>query len=179
MFGELTEAIANRQSIAKDVFSTKDLDRTEILLHLQKQLQDLRIADIVGDKGLQGSDIGKLSLAGGGIAALGTVIAFATQLVVLDITGGIIALVGAGLIAVTLIWKRSSILRDFSEKINKSREEFRERLDREISRIFENLFMEIEHRLKEPVSCLDEKTNRLANLVKEAERVNELVQSMK
>lgn len=179
MFGELTEAIAHRQSIAKDVFSTKDLDRTEILLHLQKQLQDLRIADIVGDKGLQGSDIGKLSLAGGGIAALGTVIAFATQLVVLDITGGIIALVGAGLIAVTLIWKRSSILRDFSEKINKSREEFRERLDREISRIFEKLFLEIEHRLKEPVSRLDEKTNRLANLVKEAERVNELVQSMK
>lgn len=178
MFGELTETIAHRQSVAKDVFSNKNLDRTEILLHLQKQLQDLRIADIVGDKGLQGSDIGKLSLAGGGIAALGTVIAFATQLVVLDITGGIIALVGAGLIAVTLIWKRSSILRDFSEKMNKSREEFRERLDREISRIFEKLFMEIEHRLKEPISHLDEKTNQLANLVKEADRVNELVQSM-
>ncbi len=52
-------------------------------------------------------------------------------------------------------------------------------MDREISRNFEKLFLEIEQSLKEPVSRLDEKTNRLANLVKEAERVNELVQSMK
>ena len=177
MFGELTEAITHRQSIAKEIFSGKDPDRTDILLHLQKQLQDLRIADIVGDKGIQSSDIGKLSLAGGGIAAIGTVIAFATQLVVLDITGGVIALVGAGLIAVTLIWKRSSILHDFSQKMNKSRDEFRERLDKEIARIFEKLFMEIEYRLKEPLSRLDGKANRVTNLIEEAERVNELAKS--
>lgn len=177
MFGELTEAITHRQNIAQEVFSRKDPDRTEILSHLQKQLQDLRIADIVGDKGIQSSDIGKLSLAGGGIAAIGAVIAFATQLVVLDITGGIIALVGAGLIAVTLIWKRSSILHDFSQKMDKSRDEFRERLDKEIARIFEKLFMEVEHRLKEPLFRLDGKANRVTNLIEEAERVNELAKS--
>jgi len=178
MFSELTDAIVHRQSTTQEVFSTKDHDRTEILTHLQKQLQELRIADIVTNKGIQGSDIGKLSLAGGGIAALGAVIAFATQLVVLDITGGIIALVGAGLIAVTLIWKRSSILHDFSQKMNKSRSEFRERLDKEIARIFEKLFMEIEHRLEEPLSRLNSKAGQLSILVAEGERVNELSKSM-
>lgn len=177
MFRELTEAITHRQNLAKEVFSGKDPDRIEILSHLQKQLQDLRISDIVGDKGIQSSDIGKLSLAGGGIAAIGAVIAFATQLVVLDITGGVVALVGAGIIAVTLIWKRSSILHDFSQKMNKSRDEFRERLDQEIARIFEKLFMEIEHRLKEPLARLDGKASQVLNCIEEAERVNELAKS--
>mgnify|MGYP001767220444 CR=1 FL=1 len=171
MFGELSEAITHRQNTTKDVYSAEDADRVGILSRLQQQLNDLRIADIIGDKGIQSSDIGMLSLAGGGIAAFGAVIALATQLVVLDITGGILALVGAGLIAVTLIWKRSSILHDVSQKLATSRNEFRDRLDKEIARIFDKLFLEIEHRLKAPLSHLDSKADQLARLVEEAERV--------
>ena len=97
---------------------------------------------------------------------------------VLDITGGILALVGAGLVAVTLIWKRSSILRDFSQKVSNSRDEFRDRLNKEIARIFEKLFLEIEHRLKEPLSPLDDKTDRLVHLVEEAEHVKQLAETI-
>ena len=112
------------------------------------------------------------------IAVFGDVIVCATQLGVLGCAGGIIAVVGAVLIAVTLIWKRSSILHDFSQKMNKSRSEFRERLDKEIARIFEKLFMEIEHRLEEPLSRLNSKAGQLSILVAEGERVNELSKSM-
>jgi ribosome biogenesis GTPase A len=174
MFNELTEAIVHRQNNVVGSFSVKDTDRVEILSRLQQQLQDLRIADIAGDKGIQGSDIGKLSLAGGGITALGAVIAFSTKMVIFDITGGIIALIGAGLVAVTLIWKRSAILQNFSQKMRKSRDEFRDRLDTEITGIFEKLFIEIEGRLKEPLSRLDDKAGRLAPLVEEAERIKRL-----
>ncbi|MHB8091931.1 MAG: dynamin family protein [Syntrophales bacterium] len=174
MFSELTEAIAHRRNTVSERFSARHSDRAEILLRLQQQLQDLRIADIVGDKGIQGSDIGTLSLAGGGIAALGAVIAFATQLVVLDITGGILALVGAGLIAVTLLWKRSSIVKDFSQKLEQSRQEFRDRLDKEIALIFGKLFVEIEQRLHEPVAALNAADDRLTPLVAEAQLVEQL-----
>jgi len=174
MFSELTEAIAHRRNTVSESFSARHSDRAEILLRLQQQLQDLRIADIVGDKGIQGSDIGTLSLAGGGIAALGAVIAFATQLVVLDITGGILALVGAGLIAVTLLWKRSSIVKDFSQKLEQSRQEFRDRLDKEIALIFGKLFVEIEQRLHEPVAALNAADDRLTPLVAEAQLVEQL-----
>jgi len=44
-------------------------------------------------------------------------------------------------------------------------------LDTEISRIFEKLFIEIEQRLKEPLSRLNEKSERLAPLAEEAERI--------
>ena len=135
MFTELTEAVARRRNDMKPGISAKDTDRVEILSRLQRQLQELRVADIVGDKAIQGSDIGKLSLAGGGLAAFGAVIALATKMVVFDITGGVLALAGAGLIAATLIWKRSSLLSEVSQKLRKSREEFRDRLDKEISRI--------------------------------------------
>lgn len=178
MFSELSQAITHRQNATTEVYSTKDPDRVDILSRLQQQLHDLRVADIIGDEGLQSSDIGALSLAGGGIAAFGAVIALATQLVVLDITGGILALVGAGLIAVTLIWKRSTILHDVSQKLGRSRDEFRDRLDKEIARIFEKLFMEIEHRLKEPLSHLDGKADHLARLIAEAERVKALAEGI-
>lgn len=174
MFNELSEAINHRHSNTVERFPVMGFDRAEILARLQQQLYDLRIADIAGKKGIQGSDIGTLSLAGGGITALGAVIALASSMMIFDITGGIIALGGAGIIAATLIWKRSGILHDFSNKMKASREEFRNRLDTEITRIFEKLFMEIEHRLREPLSALEEKSNRLKPLIEEAERVKEM-----
>ena len=178
MFSELTEAIVHRQNIVVGSFSVKDTDRIEILSRLQQQLQDLRIEDIAGDKGIQGSEIGNLSLAGGGITALGAIIAFSTKMVVFDITGGILALVGAGLVAVTLIWKRSGILQNFSQKMQKSRDEFRDRLDTEIFRIFEKLFIEIEQRLKEPLTRLNEKAEQLAPFVEEAARIRRLAEDI-
>ena len=168
MFNELTEAISHRHSATVERFPVMGFDRAEILIRLQQQLHDLRISDVAGEKGIRGSDIGRLSLTGGGITALGAIIALASNMMIFDITGGVIALSGAGIIAATLIWKRSGILNDFSQKLRKSREEFRDRLDTEISRIFEKLFMEIEHRLKEPLSSLEEKANRLEPLIEEA-----------
>ncbi len=170
MFGELTRAIDQRQGSEEKGFDSVYPDRDEILLRLKRQLEALRIADIA-DKGIQGSDIGNLSLAGGGIAALGAVIALATKLVIFDITGGIMALMGAGLIAVTLLWKRKGIIGDFSRKMEKSRQEFRDRIEKEIVGIFDKLFIEIEQRLKEPIGRLDADNARLTPLIDEARQV--------
>ncbi|MDW7759234.1 MAG: dynamin family protein [Acidobacteriota bacterium] len=178
MFTALMETIARRQSLVMKDGSVKDPDRHEILSLLQQKLRDLRIADIVGDKGIQGSDIGKLTLAGGGLAALGAVIALATHLAVLDITGGILALAGAGLVAVTLLWKRTSMIREVSQQLRRSRNEFRDRLDKEIARIFDKLFIETEHRLKEPLSGLNNTAALFASLVEESERIMKLIESI-
>ena len=173
MLDDLTAAIAHRQeSRGKEALPLVS-DRIDILERLRNKLQELRISDIVGDKGIQGSDLGKLTLAGGGIAALGAVIALATKLIVFDITGGILAAAGVGLVAVTLLWKRSSILREFSGKLAKSRGEFRDRLNQEITHMFDRLFLEFDHYLTEPLARLDEQTARLAPLADEAVRLGE------
>lgn len=173
MLDDLAVAIAHRQERQQKVGRPVAADRIDILERLRSQLRDLRISDIVDEKGIQGSDLGKLTLTGGGIAALGAVIAMATHLIAFDITGGILAAVGAGLVAVTLLWKRSAIMNDFSQKMEKSRDEFRGRLDQEITQIFERLFLEIQHDLKEPLSRLDEETARISSLAEEARRVSE------
>lgn len=179
MFNELTEAIDHHHNKTSERFMIRDPDRAEILTRLQQQLQDLRLSDIAENKGIEGSGIGRLSLTGGGLTALGAVIAFSSHMMIFDITGGILALTGAGIIATTLIWKRAGILRDFRKKLKHSRDEFRHRLNVEIGRMFEKLFMEIEHRLKEPVSHLDQKSQRLLPLIKEAEQVKEKAEKIK
>lgn len=173
MFDELTQAVKHRQENQNRENISLAAERTDILDRLQRQLSGLRVADIVDDKAIQGSELGTLTLAGGGIAALGAVLAFATHLMVFDITGGILALAGAGLVAVTLLWKRSNILRDFAQRLANSRDEFRSRLDQEIKQIFEKLFLEIQHYLKDPLSSLDEKTARTGTLINEAQSIEE------
>ncbi len=173
MLDDLAVAIAHRHERQLKGGRPVAADRIDILERLRSQLRDLRISDIVDEKGIQGSDLGKLTLTGGGIAALGAVIAMATHLIAFDITGGILAAVGAGLVAVTLLWKRSAIMNDFSQKMEKSRDEFRGRLNQEITQIFERLFLEIQHDLKEPLSRLDEETARISSLTEEARRVSE------
>ena len=178
MLDDLAAAIAHRQERQQKGGHPVASDRIDILERLRNQLRDLRISDIVDEKGIQGSDLGKLTLAGGGIAALGAVIAMATHLIAFDITGGILAAVGAGLVAVTLLWRRSAIMNDFSQKMKKSRDEFRARLDQEITQIFERLFLEIRHDLNEPLSRLDEEAARIASLAEEARLVSVAAESL-
>ena len=178
MLDDLSAVIAHRQERQQKGGRPVASDRIDILERLRNQLRDLRISDIVDEKGIQGSDLGKLTLAGGGIAALGAVIAMATHLIAFDITGGILAAVGAGLVAVTLLWRRSAIMNDFSQKMKKSRDEFRARLDQEIMQIFERLFLEIRHDLNEPLSRLDEEAARIASLAEEARLVSVAAESL-
>ncbi|MBN1663109.1 MAG: dynamin family protein [Deltaproteobacteria bacterium] len=173
MLDDLVNAVYQRQKDKGEVSLSISSGRTDVLERLRAKLGDLRIADIVGDKGVQGSDLSSLTLAGGGIAAIGTVIAFATNIMVIDITGGVIAALGLGLVTLTLLWKRSGVLKELHQKLTQSRNEFRDRLEQEITQMFDRLFIELKHRLKEPLARLDEEAARLAPLAGEAADINE------
>jgi GTPase SAR1 family protein len=173
MLDDLNAIIARRQENYRKAPLPLLSDRSDILERLRNRLCDLRISDIVRDKDIQSSELGKLTLAGGGIAALGAVIALATKLIVFDITGGILAALGIGLVAVTLLWKRSSILQEFAQKLENSRVEFRERLDQEITDMFNRLFLEFDHHLKDPVSLLEKQASRIECLLGEAGQIKE------
>ena len=178
MLDDLTKLIAHRQEVGRKSALPLISDRSDILERLRAKLQSLRISDIVAGKGIQGSDLGKLTLAGGGMAALGTIIALATKMIVFDITGGILAAAGVGLVAVTLLWKRSSILKDFTQKLTKSQGDFRERLDQDMTQMFDRLFMEFDHSLAEPLARLESQTARISDLIEEAMHLSESANSL-
>ncbi|MBN1381787.1 MAG: dynamin family protein [Deltaproteobacteria bacterium] len=172
MLDDLINAVSRYQKDGRQVSLNITSGRSDILNQLRSKLGDLRVSDIVGNKGIQGSDLGSLTLAGGGIAALGTIIAFATNIMVIDITGGVIAAIGLGLITLTLLWKRSGIMKELHLKLAQSRNEFHDRLDQEITQIFDKLFIELEHRLKEPLMRLDEQAAKIAPLIDEARNID-------
>ncbi|HQO78478.1 MAG TPA: dynamin family protein [Thermodesulfobacteriota bacterium] len=171
MLVEINEAITVRSERPGPSALPLAYDRTELLERLQDRLGRLKIADIIGEQGLQGSDLGSLTLTGGGLAALGAVIALATNLMVFDITGGILAAAGASLVAVTLLWRRSAILTDFAARLEASGRDLRHRLEQEITQMFDKLFLELRHALQEPLASVDQQKARVSPLAARAEKL--------
>ncbi|HOC38243.1 MAG TPA: dynamin family protein, partial [Thermodesulfobacteriota bacterium] len=171
MLVEINEAITVRSERPGPSALPLAYDRTELLERLQNRLGRLKIADIIGEQGLQGSDLGSLTLTGGGLAALGAVIALATNLMVFDITGGILAAAGASLVAVTLLWRRSAILTDFAARLEASGRDLRHRLEQEITQMFDKLFLELRHALQEPLASVDQQKARVSPLAARAEKL--------
>lgn len=169
LFEELSRSIdSHKANIVETGFRATE-DRGEIFDALKRKLYELKVADIVSNQVIGSSQIGEFALAGGGIAALGGAIAFATKLLILDITGGILASTGVLIVVATLLWKRKAILSEFDMKIDASRSEFRDKLNAEIERLFNKLFLELDHRLAAPLSEIDQQIEDLAPLVIEAE----------
>ena len=59
--------------------------------------------------------------AGGGIAIIGALLTYLTNVAVLDVTGGILTAVGLVFAGVTIGWNRRKILNGFSEEIEKGK----------------------------------------------------------
>jgi len=174
MIEELTQSIAHRKERGEEPCNLSQVtDRSEILERLKSKLESLRVADIVGDKGLQASEVGNLSLAGGGLAAIGAIIATMFHVIWIHIIGQILAGVGAFVVVVMLLWKRTGILRDLTEKLDNSRKEFRDRLDSDITKMFDRLFFEVSHALNEPLGRLEKDAARVKPLIEEAVRIGE------
>ena len=178
MFNALTLAIAHRQETKSRGNLLLSSDRDEILERLLSNLKNLHFSDIVSKKGLEGADLGSYTIAGGGIAVLGTIIAVIFHNMMFDITGGILTAIGLSLVAFTLLLRRPRILREFSQKLKKSRSELRDRFDQEIIQIFNRLFLEIDHQLKESINRLEQQTGKISPLTVEAEHILQATQQI-
>ena len=176
-FNQLVTAIESRKNSLASLPGTSCTGRDDILSRLSSQLRNLRVADIVDAKGSKGKELGNLTLTGGGLATLGVLIAHYTSIVIFDFTGGALAIAGASIIAATLLWKRIGIIKDFKRNMAKSRDDFRGRIDQEISGIFDKMFFEINDCFEEPVRQLNEKENRLTPLLTEAKQLLLVVHS--
>ena len=107
------------------------------------------------------------------IATLGAVIAGVTNIVIFDITGGVLAAIGGVLIGVTLLWKRSSILNEFSKNVEDAKNEFRERLTSELDNMFDKIFHELEFIIKTPQKETEDRINSLNSLLEKVNYIRE------
>ncbi len=168
LFEDLTQSIESHQSQILSEALPSIEDRSQIFARLKSRLDELKISDIVSNQSIGSSELGNLTLTGGGIAALGAVIALATKILIFDITGGIIAGAGMLIVAATLLWRRRSIITDFERKLNVSKSDFRSRLDAEITGLFDKIFIELEYRLTSPGKNIRQQIDQLSPLLSEA-----------
>jgi ribosome biogenesis GTPase A len=169
LFQSLSQSIESYKSaiVSSDLPSTQD--RTVIFDGLRRKLDDLRISDLFADLSTSVLNLERLTIAGGGITAIGAVIAAVTHVMLIDITGGILTAFGVMFVAITLVWKRRGILSEFQQNIERSKDEFRKRLNAEIEKLFEYIFLELEHHLSEPLKEIDLKINAVKPRIAEAE----------
>jgi len=180
MMDELTQSIARRQErIRADVMFPKASDQVGTLQRLQVKLDGVRVDEnILRGKVAETTDVRKLAVAGSLLAALGVIIAALSPILWLDITGGIFLGTGIFLVVVGLFWRRTSVMKDFKQRLGDSQQQFRDRLDSEFSEIFDRLFYEVRQALTESLFRLDLQASFNAPLLEETFQIGEAASDM-
>ncbi len=180
MMDELTQTLARRQErLRAGVLLPQAGEQLGMLEQLRSKLEGLQIDEsILRGKAAETTDVRKLALAGSLLAALGVVIAALSPILWLDITGGIFLGTGILLVAVGLLWRRSSVLRDFKQRLGDSQQEFRGRLDSEFGDTFDRLFYEVRQSLTESLFRLKLQASFNAPLLEETFQIGEEASDM-
>lgn len=180
MMEELSQSIGRRhERIRADVTFPKAADQVGTLQRLQAKLDGVRIDEnILRGKVAETTDVRKLTVAGSLLAALGLVIAALSPILWLDITGGIFLGTGIFLVIVGLFWRRTSVMKDFKERLGDSQHQFRDRLEAEFGEIFERLFYEVRQALTESLFRLDLQASFNAPLLEETFQIGEAASDM-
>jgi ribosome biogenesis GTPase A len=180
MMEELSHSIARRQErIRADVTFPKAADQVGTLQRLQAKLDGVRIDEnILRGKVAETADVRKLAVAGTLLTALGVVITALSPILWLDVTGGIFLGAGIFLVAVGLFWRRTSVMKDFKQRLGDSQQHFRARLEGEFGEIFDRLFYEVRQALTESLFRLDLQASFNAPLLEETFQIGEAASDM-
>lgn len=180
MMDELAQGIAGREErLRENALLPRSTAHSAMLEQLKARLEFIRVDDnILRGKVAETKDVRTLALAGTGLAGLGVIIAALSPILWLDVTGGIFLATGILLVTAGLIWRRSSVLRDFKQKLGDSRQEFHARLDSEFSQVFDGLFYEVRQVLTETLFRLELQASFNAPLLEETFRIGEAASDM-
>jgi GTPase SAR1 family protein len=172
LFEELNRDIEKRYSAINKSGTGLYDDRDEILKNLEDQLDQLKNSKLFS-RAAEADNIGNFAFAGGGIAALGAVIAAVTHIAIFDITGGILAVAGAALVGITLFLKRSGIIKEFSKNVKEAKNEFKERINAELDKLFSKVFHELEFLIKQFQTDTKKRIEVLDSSIKEANTIHQ------
>ena len=180
MMDDLTQSIARRQErVRADVSFPRASDQVGTLQRLRAKLDGVRVDEnILRGKVAETTDVRKLAVAGSLLAALGVIIAALSPILWLDITGGIFLGTGIFLVVIGLFWRRTSVMKDFKQRLGDSQQQFRDRLDSEFSEIFDRLFYEVRQALTEALFRLDLQASFNAPLLEETFQIGEAASDM-
>ena len=81
---------------------------------------------------------------GGAVAAIGVIIAAAVKVAFVDITGGVLTLIGLSIATISLLWKRGRIIDQFERGLDQHKEKFHQELKEKLAVELRVVYGEIE-----------------------------------
>ncbi len=103
-------------------------------------------------------------LTGGSVAIIGAVLTIATQIPLLDITGGIMSALGIAVAGGTVIVKRGKIMKGFAQEIKKGRRLLEEELDRKLKGYVGHIRQKIDDNFRDFDALLKAETSQVEHL---------------
>ena len=130
-----------------------------------------RVEALLADGGpLSGIDPGSVTgmdpkaALGGALVVLGTIFAVAVKGTVLDVTGGVVAALGALLAGRALFWQRPRVLREMRRRLAAGGERLRLELDERLAARLDRIFRELDARFAPFFEDIDARRQALAEL---------------
>ena len=177
--------IKNSETILKhdhEIFSDIAERRANVLRDLQKAFSGfLSSSDNFYDNELiQGANEIAPNLAkGGGIAIVGIFLTTITNIMVVDVTGGILTAIGFVFAGVTIGLNRSKILKGYDVEVNKGRERIREEISLKLNSYTARIKQKIDDNFFKFDKLLEEEENILTHLESEHNRILEEINIVK
>jgi GTP-binding protein EngB required for normal cell division len=178
---ELNERIAKREErIRENVVLPDAAARLASLQNLRANLENVPVAaDVNFSSDIEEvAEVRRFAVAGSVLAIMGIVLVALSGVAWADVAGIVFAGVGIFLFASGLIWRRASLLRDFEEKLDSSRDRFHARLETETSAICDDLFFDVRHSLTESIFRLDVRSSQVDAPLSETFRIGEAADEM-
>ena len=85
---------------------------------------------------------------GGALVVLGTIFAVSVKSAVIDVTGGVVAALGALIAGSALYWQRPKVLREMRRRLAQGGETLRQELDERLSARLDRVFRELTDRFE-------------------------------
>jgi len=167
--------IKEQQKIKKDELYIKiGEERGEVIQNVKTKVTDLLSNDsFTTFLNSNPSNLAPTAMGAGLLTVIGAVILSTTQVVFLDITGGI--LTGAGLLIAggVLIFKKSKIIREFKGGLDSGKEKFDKELSEKLNGKLSLIYEDINRTFIPFYEFTEAENNRLLPLIEKSKRVND------
>lgn len=110
---------------------------------------------------------------GGALAVIGSVIMAATQIAVLDITGGILASIGVMVAGIVTLIKRRKIKKEFRNNLFDAKNDFREELRTKLESNLEIIYEEIDRHFVELYKHVEDEEKKIGPLINRLEDIEQ------
>jgi hypothetical protein len=174
---QLSARVAQRQDRIREYVAFPETgERLKLVDGLRARLQRIRIghgAVMRSEREAEKPEVSRFTVAGAGLGIIGLAILIFAHSFWFDIAGGAFVAIGIVLLVTGLFSRRVAMGRELGEQLGASRKDFEQRLDTEVSELFEQMFYRVRQALTESLFRLDLRTSHLESPSQEAFAIGE------